>query len=240
MKLNTQDSEYKIEIVDSPLMSEEYKAFREKIWNQMVEEGKKVGKEFYNGKICRLVAINEETRTIQLGTMQYADRLLKTRVSLEDIGKRFGKDHIMQHCIVNAILLTSDKKVVVGVKKTSINLLQGILAYVGGNLSPDEVEVKNFEDIYTMMMTEIEEETSIIPQREKLSFSRLVANGNFASFYFTYQLDISSKELDIIFREGEFVKFEALTQEEIVNTERAGVADFDESKEWVGEMIGWV
>ena len=57
----------------------------------------------------------------------------------------------MQHCIVNAILLTSDKKIVVGVKKTSINLLQGILAYVGGNLSPDEVEVNNFEDIYTMI-----------------------------------------------------------------------------------------
>ena len=72
MKFNRQNPEYKIEIVDSPLMSEEYKAFREKIWNQMVEEGKKVGKEFYNGEICRLVAINEETKTIQLGTMQYA------------------------------------------------------------------------------------------------------------------------------------------------------------------------
>ena len=87
-------------------------------------------------------------------------------------------------------------------------------------------------------MTEIEEETSIIPQREKLSFSRLVANGNFASFYFTYNLGISSKEVDTIFREGEFVKFEALTPEEIVNTDRAGIADFDQSKEWVGEMIG--
>ena len=237
MGVETLDSEYNIEIVDTPKVSEEYVALREEIWGQVVEEGAKVGKEFYNGQIYRLMDYNEETKTIQLGIMQYADRVLKSKISQEEITSRFGRDHVMQHCVVNAILQTSDKKLVVGVKKNSVDLQQGKLAYIGGNLNADEVKVSSFEDISTMMMKEIGEETDVIPQREKLSFAKLVANGNFASFYFLYQLGIPSGEITTIFKEGEFVGLETMTPEEIISTERIGIGDFNQSKSWINSLM---
>jgi hypothetical protein len=229
--------EFNIEIVETPQVSEEYRVLREEIWQQTVEEGKQVGKEFYNGEIYRLINFDEESRIIQFGTMQYADRLLKTKISQEEIVQRFGKDHVMQHCVVNAILVTSDKKLVVGVKKNSVDLKQGKLGYIGGNLNADEVKVNSFEDIYTMMLREIEEETNIDSQRERISFRKLVANGNFASFYFIYQLGISSEEIDTIYREGEFIKLETMTPNEIVSTDRVGITDFNQSKEWIESLI---
>ena len=231
------DSEFSIEIVNTPEVSQEYESFREEIWEQTVKEGKQVGKEFFNGEIYRLMNFDEESRTIQLGIMQYADRLLKTKISQEEIAKRFGRDHVMQHCVANGILLTSDKKLVVGIKKNSVDLKPGKLAYIGGNLNADEVEIHTFEDIYTMMMREIGEETKINPQRERLSFARLVTNGNFASFYFLYQLDISSEEIDSIHREGEFTRLETMTPEEIEKTDRVAITDFNQSKEWVESLV---
>jgi hypothetical protein len=88
-----------------------------------------------------------------------------------------------------------------------------------------------------MMMREIGEETSIDLQRKRLSFGKLVANGNFASFYFIYHLDISSGEIDTIYREGEFVRLETMTPDEIVKTNRVGITDFNQSKEWIGSLI---
>jgi len=231
------DSDFSIEIVDTPEVSEEYKKLRDDIWEQTVEEGRQNGKEFFNGEIYRLVNFDEEGIIIQLGIMQYSDRLLKTKISQEEIAKRFGKDHVMQHCVVNCLLLTSDKKLVVGVKRNSVDLKPGKLAYIGGNLNSDEVKVNSFEDIYTMMMKEIEEETNIVPERKQLSFAKLQANGNFASFYFLYQLGISSEEIDTIFKEGEFVKLETMTPGEIVTTDRVGITDFNQSKEWIESLV---
>lgn len=231
------DTKYNIEIVDTPPVSQEYKALREKIWEEIVDKGKEAGKEFFNGQVYRLMGFDEESNTIQLGLMQYADRMLKTKISQEEIINRFGKDYIMQHCVVDGILVTSDKKVVMGVKRNSVDLKEGKLAYIGGNMSADEVKVNSFEDMYTMMTKEIEEETSITPVRDRLSFARLVANGDFADFYFIYQLGIPSEDIGSIFKEGEFVRLEAMTPKEIVNTNKTCIKDVNQSKEWIESVI---
>ena len=237
METETLKTELNIDIVQTPPVSKEYEAFRDRIWTEAVEEGKSVGKDFYNGVLYRFVGYDEETQTVQLGLMQYSDRLLKSKISPDSIAEMFGRDHVMQHCVVNVILLTTDRRIAVGIKKNSVDLRPKKLAYIGGNLNANEVEVTKFEDIYTMMMKEIEEESSIVPEREKMDFVKLVVNGNWASFYFLYRLNLSSEEIDKIYKEGEFLEFETMTPSEIAKTERIAIGDFNDSKAWIESLI---
>lgn len=234
-ELDTKLPNLKIEIVEAPQLSSEYIVLREKIWEEKVQEWEKAGKEIFNGTLYRFMGTTEDT--IKLSHMTYADRLVRTMLSQEEISRRFGKDHVMRNCCVDAILITTDGKIVVGIKKNSVDLVQGKLGYIGGNMNADEVEVNSFENICTMMMKEIEEESNIIPERECLSFAQLGVTDTWASFYFVYRLNVSSKNVNDIYKDDEFSQFVAMTPDEIVCADRLATEDLNLSKEWIKEVV---
>ncbi len=238
-ELDTTSNDYEIQIVETPPLSQEYINLREDIWQTKTSEWKEAGKELFNGKLYRYMGIEEDNdfATIKLGLMSYSDRLVRTVLSKDEIVERFGTDYVMKNSCVDVIILTTDGKVAVGVKKNSVDLKQGKLGYIGGNMNADEVVVNSMEDIYTMMMKEIAEESSIIPERERLSFAKLGVSDMWVSFYFIYKLGLSSEEVNKIYKEGEFTEFIAMTPDEIVKTERPAISDMNFSKQWIKEVV---
>jgi hypothetical protein len=234
-KFDMEQPKINIEIVETPPISKEYLQYRTQIWDETKRKWSEAGKEIFNGTLYRFMS--EEGNTIRLGLMTYADRLVRSKISIKEIGERFGEEHIMKNCCVDLIPITTDGKVVVGVKKNSVDLKQGKLGYIGGNMNADEVAVTKFDDIKTMMITEIVEESNLIPERNKLFFSRLGVTDGWASFYFTYNLGIHSANIGSIFKGGEFNQFIAMTPGEIKNTEKRGIGDFNLSKDWIDEVI---
>lgn len=236
-ELDTTSNDYEIQIVETPPLSEEYTNLREDIWKTKTSEWKEAGKELFNGALYRYMGTDDDSSTVKLGLMSYSDRLVRTVLSKEKIIERFGTDYVMKNSCVDAIILTTDGKVVVGVKKNSVDLKQGKLGYIGGNMNADEVEVSSMEDIYKMMMKEIGEESGIIPERDRLSFAKLGVSDMWASFYFIYKLGLSSEEVNKIYKEGEFTEFITMTPDEIANTERPSISDMNLSKEWIKEVV---
>jgi hypothetical protein len=234
-KFDMEQPQINIQIVETPPISEEYQQYREQIWDETQRKWSKAGKDLFNGTLYRFMG--KDGNTIRLGLMTYADRLVRSKISIQEIRRRFGVEHIMKNCCVDLIPITTDRKVVVGVKKNSVDLKRGKLGYIGGNMNTEEVSVSKFEDIYTMMIEEIKEESNIVPQRDRLSFSRLGITDAWASFYFTYNLEIHSASIGSIFKEGEFTEFVAMTPEEIKNTEKRGIGDFNLSKDWIDEVV---
>jgi len=226
--------EIKIEIVGTPPLSTGYKEFRAQVWSEKVEQWESVGKEVFNGTLYRYMGMDGDT--VKLGLMTYADRLVRSEIPVSEIEDRFGTDHVMRNCTVNAIPITTDEKIIVGIKKNSVALQPFKLGYIGGNMNEDEVKVKDFEDIYSMMMVEIEEESNIQPKREKLSFEKLGVTDSWASFYFTYMLDVTSDKIGDLFKKGEFVELVSMTREDIKNNNDPAIGEFDLSKNWIEEI----
>lgn len=238
LEIGTSEPEYQIKVVETPPLSEEYIKFRDELYQKKLEEFQEAGKPLFNGDLYRFMGV--EDSNVLLGHMQYADRLVRSELSVEEIERRFGKDYVMKNACVDAIMVTTDRKIVVGVKTRSVDLKQGKLGFVGGNMNADEVKVSSFEDIYTMMSKEIEEETTVVTNREKMSFLRVGVVDTWASFYFLYRLDISSKDVGTIFKDSkdkEFAELITMTSEEIKNTDRVGIGDFNLTKEWIEEVV---
>lgn len=243
-KIVTQESilipkQYGIRIVETPELNPAYISQRDTIWTEKVEAGRKVGKEFFNGVLYRLMGVENESSpepVLKLGHMTYADRIMKSNLSVDEIERLYGKDHVMVHCCVDAILTTTDGKVVYGVKKRSVDLKEGKLGFVSGNMNADEVKVNAFEDIFTMVMKEIGEETSIVPDRKKLSFAMLGVSNGWASFYFLYKLGIHSRDIGDIYKDDEFQSFEAMFPVDILRESRVATSDFNYSKGFLLEL----
>lgn len=238
LEIGISEQEYQIKVVETPPLSEEYIKFRDELYQKKLEEFKEAGKPLFNGDLYRFLGI--EDGNVFLGHMQYADRLVRSELSVEEIERRFGKDYVMKNACVDAIMVTTDGKIVVGVKTRSVDLKQGKLGFIGGNMNADEVQVNSFEDIYTMMSKEIEEETKVVPNREKMSFLRVGVADTWASFYFLYRLDILSEDVGTIYKDSkdkEFAELITMTPEEIKNTNRAGIGDFNLTKEWIEEVV---
>lgn len=233
-EFNDKYAQLRIEIVETPPLSAEYIEFRDVVWKEKVQEWSDAGKEIFNGTLYRYMG--RDGNTIKLGLMTYADRLVRTKISVTEIEKRFGKDHVMQNCCVDLLPITTDGKIVVGIKKNSVDLHTDKLAYIGGNMNKEEVRVRDFEDVYSMMMVEISEESNIPLEREKLSFIKLGLADGWASFYFVYRLDIPSERIEELFKDGEFVRLVAMSREEIKKTDYPAVGDLNLSKDWIDEV----
>lgn len=231
--------DFKIKIVGTPPLSKEYEEERNRIWISKVEEGRKVGKPFFNGELYRYMGVDNESSpepVLRLGLMTYADRLMKTVVPIDEIESRYGSDHVMIHSCVDAIPVTTDGKIVYGVKKRSVDLVEGKVGYVSGNMNADEVRVRTFEDVYSMMMKELEEETSIHPDRKSMRFAKLGVTESWMSCYFIYELGFSSSELHRLEKDDEFDHFVAGTPEEIVNMNVPATSDFNYSKRFIQDL----
>ncbi|MCD4811877.1 hypothetical protein K8R14_04785 [bacterium] len=228
-------SGFTVQRIESPPISPKYIQKRDNAWKRRAQEGAEVGKEFYNGVLYRYLDFDEGG--IKLGLMSYSDRLFKKDMTTDEIEREFGDEHNMIHCIVEVVMITTDGMVVVGEKAMTTDLQKGQLAHVSGNMNHDEVEVNTSEDVFKMAMMEIEEEANVQPKREKLFFVGVVQPRTYFGFNFVYLLDISSEQVNELNKEGEFLSFKTMSLDEMVNTDQKGIADFEDSKEWIEEAV---
>lgn len=229
-----------IEMIPPRVLSEEYLQARDQAWEEMVEEGKRAGKNFWNGELYSFEGIRQDgmdNPTLILGKMTYADRLFKKRLNPQEIAMKFGTDHVLRHCVTGALILTADRQIVVGIKKSSVHLQEGIYGHVSGNLNADEMTITTFLDIYGFITKEMEEETAITVDPSRLFFYGISLFNSAASFDFVYRLPISSNDVDIISKDDEFQSFITLSPEEVLSSIHPSTSDFAYSKHFLLDAI---
>lgn len=225
--------------------SKKYVDDRNKAWTSLVEKGAQAGKHFWNGELYtfeRLIQHDFEHMVIELGSFEYKDRLFKTEVGLNEIDAIYGDGHLQTHCGVNCILYTRDKKLVIGKKKSSINLEKGIFSFVNGNLNKDELEVSDFDDIIATVKNEVEEEASIVADKSKFRFHQINHFNTYFNFEFLYPLDITSDQVSRLDKDGEFISFTALSPQEIFDLNEPMLNDLKYSKWYILDLVttlGW-
>lgn len=217
-----------------------YQADRNKAWEELVKKGATLGKEYHNGILYRLLSVENRDGaipTITLGLMSYADRLFKKTKPISQIKAEYGEDHVMVHCVVDAIMVTTDNHIVYGIKRLTTNLEKGKAGFIGGNLNADEVEVKSFHHIGEMMAKEIQEEAQFTPEQQRLTFVKLAITESWAAFYFLYRLPFSSHLLHQLKPNTEFEYLTSQPVNEFALSHVKGNSDFELGKQVVKEMM---
>lgn len=228
----------KIIHVEPRQLSTEYIKTRDHNWDNLVTEGKKAGKDFWNGTLYTFEKLDQtemNNPNLYLGEMEYKDRLFKMKLGAEKIVSMYGEDHLQVHCGVSVNIITSDKKFVIGKKKASVRLVKSIYAHVSGNLNKDEIEVSNYSDLLNSIIKEIQEETAIVVDKSLLKFNQLNIFYSYFNFDFIYSLPIHSSQISQIYKDDEFESFEAVGIEEIESMQ--GTFDFEFSKRYLKNLI---
>lgn len=237
---STELNNIKVSYVGKHNFSTEYIKACDVVWNELVESGKSVGKEFWNGELYTLNNLYlDETNipVLEFGSFEYKDRLYKKNLGTTDFIANYGLNHLHSHCGACCYLITTDHKIVIGRKTTSVGLEKGILGAVGGNLNKDELEIYTFNDIFKSAIKEVEEEVNLIVNPTKFKFRQLCHFNNYYLFEFIYLLDISSQKVDSIFKPGEFIELLTFTPNELINLDTPMILDLKYSKQFLGDIL---
>lgn len=221
-------------------LSKEYVRDRDASWDDMVEEGRKNGKEFWNGLLYSFEGIYQNDLTcpvIYFGQMQYKDRLFKKKIGEEDIVLKYGHENLLIHCGVSLNIITKDKRFVIGRKRSSIGFQKSIYAQIGGNLNKDELQINDFSDIKKYILKETEEESGLKLNLNDVKFQQISAFDSYRGFNFVYYSNLSQEDVRKIQPTEEFLTFETLNLNEILELKEKGISDFEFSKNYLEELI---
>lgn len=219
-------------------LSNEYSLEREIHWEEHLKKGESVGKKFWNGLLYSFEGFDQfnfDNPVLYLGEMEYKDYIFKKKVGVEYIVNKYGKEYIFRNCGVDLLLVTKDKKIVIGQKAFSVNLETNLYGHISGNMNIDEMIVGSFSDISNVMKMEIEEESNIKFDSKRLNFNQIILFNSYVGFEYIYQLDISSQDVHTIFKTGEFTSFTTVTPEEFLKLK--GVSGFEFSKRYIKDII---
>lgn len=199
-------------------LSEKYNDERELIWRQKLEKAKESGKGIWNGivyTIEEMLQSDEETLHIVLSSCEYKDIIFRINKGRSNIIKEYGISHLPKYITLDCIPVTRDRKFVFGIRGNSTILDGGCIGLIGGTANKDEMEINCGEDLKKFMIKEIEEETRIAVEENKLSLYSI--NQFNAKYEFLYKLflDIDSSEISMCHKEGEFVELLCLTADEV-------------------------
>ncbi len=166
----------------------------EEVWDKMVANEREKNQNLYNGISCRLNSLKqkEDKLLIDLGTFEY-----KIRDGLIAIPEYFNlpEEYWRKGCFTQATIKTSDDKYLMvelsgkSMNKNNIDFLGGVM-----EIPP---EVKNGEDIFKSLYSELEEEGFITPIDITECFLKFIfiTNTHNIGFYFEVGLNISSQKL---------------------------------------------
>ncbi len=191
---------------------------RNEFWDDKVKEGKKSGKKFWNGTLYTLGNIdlsNSQAPVITLGKCEYRDFAFKHTLGPDTIIEKYGKESLIKHCWVSILPVTSDGKLVCGMKDKTVRIEPDVMAYISGELNADETEVKSLNDIRDHAHKELLEESNINVTKESVKLLQIIVTRTHAEFQFMVPLKISSKEIDKVNKPGEFKKFVAMSTQEL-------------------------
>ncbi|MFH1547525.1 MAG: hypothetical protein ABIC57_03495 [bacterium] len=197
---------------------------RDKFWKEVVSEGIKVGKKFWNGTIYALESLDFKGGSpsrLVLTTIEYKDFLLENVNGRNWIVKNFGRESFYKNCWVSVLPITSDGKIVCGLKKSSEIVWPERIAYISGGLNQDETKVKDTLCIREHAYKEFIEETNVLKIQKGLTsddlfFSQIIICKSHVEFQFMVKLEISSRDVDKLNCRGEFKLFVAFSKDELL------------------------
>ena len=212
----------KINLIENKLIfSNEIENKIEDIWKQKESEIKKNGGNFYNGNSYRMLG------------WKYKNNILELDFAIFDFKHRFGATQIIKKnifdtskvwhggCHAGATVKTNDNKyLMVKISGKSIN--SNIYDFAGGIVEDDIEFIPNGEFIFKTIKKELKEEAGIDESDiENICMEMLFqGKGAHTGFYFSIDLNISSKELLNRFKDNKDQDIESLkffTEEEYKN-----------------------
>lgn len=129
------------------------------LWAEQLEKCAQKGEKVWDGRSYRLNDFRVEPGTlyIELGPLLWSKR---SPLRYVDELHKLDPQYWGRGIFVTAIIKTADNKYIFGSRKETA-LERTVSTTFGGILSPDDVEVKTFEDFVTMLEYEIDEELGV-------------------------------------------------------------------------------
>jgi hypothetical protein len=160
---------------------------------------------------------DEDILHIVLSSCEYKDILFRIRKGRSDIIREYGISHLSKYITMDCIPVTRDGKFVFGIRGDSTIVDGGCIGLIGGTANKDEMEIKRGSDLKKFMIREIEDETGIAVDENKLSLFSI--NQFNAKYEFLYKLllDTDSSEVRLSHKEKEFVELLCLSSDEVHN-----------------------
>ena len=185
---------------------------------QELEKAEETGKSVWNGivyTIEEMLRPDEETLHIVLSSCEYKDIIFRIRAERSYIMQEFGISHLSKYITLDCIPVTKDGKFVFGIRGGSTIVDKGCIGLIGGTANKDEMEIHRGEDLKKFMVKEIEDETNIAVDKNRLSLFSV--NQFNAKYEFLYRLNLESDSSAIsrLQKKGEFGKLLTLTADEV-------------------------
>jgi len=195
------------------IYTDKYVKDREKLWNEKVREYKKNNTPLWNGDVYYLDDVKDNI--VSIGLCEYKDLIFLDELCVEEIKDKYKLNFNFIYINVQVILCAENGKYLFGTSKK--DGYTEIIA-VGGTLRlEDGKPINNFIDIKNYMKKELEIETKIAVEDEKIEFIDIVNKNNICTFLFKYELTNPQKDLLNI---GEFDGEIYLKKDEIFNSKK--------------------
>ena len=230
----------KVDILKNTISNKDYIDNRDIFWDSKVSIAKQNGKDLWNSPVIffhRVNIIDDQEMIIEFRLGEYKDVLFQRELGRKEVYEKYGKDTLLNHVGIEALVITNDNKFVFGLRNNRTLLDPGALCPVTGTLSINEQKVNNFEDIVTFMGKEISEELNTAFDKNKLTFHSLNFCSKYYAFTFIYGLDVSSEEAKALYNEGEYDGTVVLTREEFVNYTKPEISSIKVYKNFVDEIL---
>ena len=198
--------------------SDKYIDEREEVWKRELMKAKESGKAIWNGivyTIEEMLQPDEETLHIVMGSCEYKDIIFRIVKGRPNIVKEYGLSYMPKYVTLDCIPVTRDGKFVFGIRGNSSLPDGGSIGLIGGTANKDEMEINSGADFGKYMISEIEDETRILVDENKLSLYSINQFNAKYEFLYRLSLDMDSSEISKYNKEGEFVELLCLSAEEI-------------------------
>lgn len=186
-----------VNVENRQLYTKEYLKEREIVWLSKIAEYKEKNIPLWNGIVYYLIKIKNDT--IFLGLCEYKDVIFLEQKGIHYIRNKFHMKFNFLYICVQVLLSDKRGNYLFGTKR--MGDYKEIIA-VGGTLRlEDRKKIRSLNDILEYAKKEIDTETKIKANLEKLKYLKLIINKNICTFLFEYNLD----DININFlKKGEF------------------------------------
>lgn len=221
-------------------LSEGYTIERELVWRQELEKAEQTGKSIWNGivyTIEEMLQPDEEALHIVLSSCEYKDILFRIRKDRSYIIKEYGVSHLSRYITMDCIPVTKDGKFVFGIRGDSTIVDAGCIGLIGGTANKDEMEINRGDDLKKFMIREIEDETGIEVEGNRLSLFSINQFNSKYEFLYKLHLDTGSSEISKYQKEGEFGELLALTADEVHKYTGPTLDAFRHSRRYIDRLL---
>lgn len=133
----------------------------EDYWKKEILQTPK-GNYLFNGDLCRLNnwEVAENRLILDLGRTNYKE-LLYSNNFVQDIITQFGAEYLSKALGISAVLVSSDRRIVLLERSENVGEYPGRLDVLGGHIHPVDHAVSGMPDPFYAIKTEVKEEVNL-------------------------------------------------------------------------------